>query len=235
MNTFTLIPMLTSILSVLLFISVLIAIIKRVASLAKQAKKALEKIAVSSQIYSAQKGKAVQRNVNEPKNSKTIVDAYINSPSAARLQKLSEKTPEQVYAILKDTLPPQKRLELQRILSNRNWKRDFFLFIDREDVDPFFKIDAESSASFEENSSEYILPDDELFTDFPSYSMNGEENGESPMEVAVQQKREENTTLKTAKRMEIKTIQKRKKLTPKKKMVIQAIIAKEILDRPRYE
>jgi len=235
MNTFTLISMLTSILSVLLFVSVLIAIIKRVASLAEQAKKAFEKIAVSSQPYAAQKGRVGQENASKPRNSKTIVDTYVNSSSAARLQKLSEKTPEQIYAILKDTLPPQKRLELQRILSNRNWKRDFLLFIDREGVHSFLKGDAIPSANFEESPSEYILPGDEIFTDFPTYSMNGEGNGESPMEVAVQQNKEENTTLKTAKRMEIKTIQKRKKLTPKKKMVIQAIIAKEILDRSRYE
>jgi hypothetical protein len=238
MNTFPLILILTSIIFAAVFISLLITVIKRIAAFAEQAKSALEKLSVSSKTQTFQKSGISTANADRNRKGKAINGGFQTDSSAAMIKRLSEMAPDQIYVTLKDSLSTKNRLDLQRILLTRNWKREFLSFINREEMEALLRNGAAPIPIFEESPpEEELIGDDELAKGFTAVvaNENGEGNGELQLGTPIQQTGAANVPLKIGKKMERKTAQKRKQLTPKQKMLMQAIIAKEIIDRPRYD
>lgn len=238
MNTSALILILFSLISAAVFISLVITVSKRVVAFADQAKSALEKLSVSSKTQTFQKSGISPANADRNRKGKAINGGFQTDSSAAMIKRLSEMAPDQIYATLKDSLSTKNRLDLQRILLTRNWKREFLSFINREEMEALLRNGAAPIPIFEESPpEEELIGDDELAKGFTAVvaNENGEGNGELQLGTPIQQTGAANAPLKIGKKMERKTAQKRKQLTPKQKMLMQAIIAKEIIDRPRYD
>lgn len=238
MNTSALILILFSLISAAVFISLVITVSKRVVAFADQAKSALEKLSVSSKTQTFQKSGISPANADRNRKGKAINGGFQTDSSAAMIKRLSEMAPDQIYATLKDSLSTKNRLDLQRILLTRNWKREFLSFIKREEMEALLRNGAAPIPIFEESPpEEELIGDDELAKGFTAVvaNENGEGNGELQLGTPIQQTGAANAPLKIGKKMERKTAQKRKQLTPKQKMLMQAIIAKEIIDRPRYD
>lgn len=209
-----LLPILLPILFMVIFFSVLISIVRRINRLAENARRR----AGAYQTTGLQQ--AVHRSLNGAGNE-----------NAKRLiEKLAALNPEQVYGFFQERLPEKYLQEVSRILTNRNWRREILMFVNRENLwqllmqaNPPITGNLQSDTETTDENDESLLftdyvtdPDAGLAEDFRTFS-------------------EEKKELKTAKRMEKTSIKTKNKLSGNQKALMRAVIAKEILDRPDFD
>lgn len=209
-----LLPILLPILFLVFFLSVLISIVRRINRMAENARLR----AGTSQTAAPQETFRRSLEVSGNENAKRLI------------KKMATMKPEQLYGFFQERLPEKYLEEVSRILTGRNWRREFLLFVNRENLwqvllmanPPKTGSGPNGMGLMDETDEEELVPDFEmepaveLADDFNVFSADKKE-------------------LKTAKRMEKSTIQNRKKLTRNQKALMRAVIAKEILDRPDFD
>ena len=209
-----LLPILLPILFLVFFLSVLISIVKRINRLAENARLRV----------GTSQAATLQQTVRQS------WDGSGNENAKRLIKKLATLNPEQVYGFFQERLPEKYLREISRILTNRNWRREILIFVNRENLwQLLLRADAPKTGS-DQNDTEPADETDEVqeFTDYnmdPAVGLADDFNFFS----------EDTKELKTAKRMEKSTIQNKKKHSGNQKALMRAVVAKEILDRPDFD
>ncbi|WP_153060327.1 hypothetical protein [Trichococcus alkaliphilus] len=209
-----LLPILLPILFLVFFLSVLVSIVKRINRLSENAR---------LRVGTAQAA-ALQQTFRQS------LDGAGNENAKQLIKKLATLKPEQVYGFFQDRLPEKYLREVSRILTNRNWRREILIFVNRENLWQLLLRANPPKTGSDQKDTE---PADEtvevpVFTD---YNMDPAVGLADDFTVFSEDKKE----LKTAKRMEKSTIHNKKKYSGNQKALMRAIIAKEILDRPDFD
>lgn len=209
-----LLPILLPILFLVFFLSVLISIVKRINRLAENAR--LRAGTSQATVLHQTVRQSFEGAGNE--NAKQLI------------KKLATLNPEQVYGFFQERLPEKYLREVSRILTNRNWRREILIFVNRENLWQLLLRTSPPKKGSDQNGTKPVTETDEeqAFTDYnmdPAVGLADDFIGFS----------EDKKELKTAKRMEKSTVQNRKKHSNKQKALMRAVIAKEILDRPDFD
>lgn len=209
-----LLPILLPILFLVFFLSILISIVKRINRLAENARLR----AGTSQTA------ALRQTVRQS------FDGAGNENAKQLIKKLATLKPEQVYGFFQERLPEKYLREVSQILTNRNWRREILIFVNRENL---WQLLLRANPLKTGNDQKDTEPADEtlevqVFTD---YNMDPAVGLADDFTVFSEDKKE----LKTAKRMEKSTIHDKKKYAGNQKALMRAVIAKEILDRPDFD
>lgn len=209
-----LLSILLPILFLVFFLSILISIVKRINRLAENARLR----AGTSQTA------ALQQTVRQS------FDSAGNENAKQLIKKLATLKPEQVYGFFQERLPEKYLREVSQILTNRNWRREILIFVNRENL---WQLLLRANPLKTGNDQKDTEPADEtlevqVFTD---YNMDPAVGLADDFTVFSEDKKE----LKTAKRMEKSTIHDKKKYAGNQKALMRAVIAKEILDRPDFD
>ncbi|SFE40378.1 hypothetical protein [Trichococcus pasteurii] len=209
-----LLPILLPILFLVIFLSVLISIVRRINRFSENARLRA----------GTSPAAALQQTFRQS------LDGAGNENAKRLINKLATMKPEQLYGFFQERLPEKYLGEVSRLLTNRNWRREILLFVNRENLwqlllraNPPKTGNGENGMELtDETDQGQLVPDFEMETavgladDFTVFSADKKE-------------------LKTAKRMEKSTIQNKKKFTGNQKALMRAVIAKEILDRPDFD
>ncbi|PTQ80778.1 hypothetical protein C8U37_1261 [Trichococcus patagoniensis] len=209
-----LLPILLPILFLAFFLSVLISIVKRINRLAENARLR----AGTSQAV------ALQQTVRQS------LDGSGNENAKQLIKKLATLKPEQIYGFFQERLPEQYLREVSRILTNRNWRSEILIFVNRENLWQLLLRANPPKTVSNQNDTEPADASDEVQV-FTDYNMDPAVGLADDFTVFSEDKKE----LKTAKRMEKSTIHNKKKYAGNQKALMRAIIAKEILDRPDFD
>jgi len=209
-----LLPILLPILFLVFFLSVLISIVKRINRLTENAR---------LRAGTAQSA-ALQQTVRQS------LDGAGNENAKRLIKILATLKPEQLYGFFQERLPEKYLREVSRILTNRNWRREILIFVNRENLWQLLLRANPPKMGSDQKETE---PADEtvevqVFTD---YNMDPAVGLADDFTVFSEDRKE----LKTAKRMEKSTIHNKKKYAGNQKALMRAVIAKEILDRPDFD
>lgn len=209
-----LLPILLPILFLVFFLSVLISIVKRINRLS-------ENVRLKS---GASQAAALQQTFRQS------LDGTGNENAKRLVKKMATMKPEQLYGFFQERLPEKYLGEVSRILTNRNWRREILLFVNREDLWQSLLRASPPKTDSEQNDTELTYENDEvqLFTDYDMDSAVGLADDFNFFS-------EDQKELKTAERMEKSTTQNKKKHSGNQKALMRAVIAKEILDRPDFD
>lgn len=209
-----LLPILLPILFLVFFLSVLISIVKRINRLSENARLR----------SGASQAAALQQTFRQS------LDGTGNENAKRLIKKMATMKPEQLYGFFQERLPEKYLGEVSRILTNRNWRREILLFVNRENLWQLLLRPSSPKTDSAQNDTEHADANDEvqLFTDYdmdPAAGLADDFNFFS----------DDQKELKTAERMEKSTIQNKKKHSGNQKALMRAVIAKEILDRPDFD
>lgn len=209
-----LLPILLPILFLVFFLAVLLSIVKRINRLSENTR---------LRVGTAQAA-ALQQTFRHS------WEGAGNENAKQLIKKLATLKPEQVYGFFQERLPEKYLREVSRILTNRNWRREILIFVNRENLWQLLLGANPPKIGSDQNDTE---PADETaeVQEFTDYNMDPAVGLADDFTVFSAEKKE----LKTAKRMEKSTIQNKKKYSGNQKALMRAVIAKEILDRPDFD
>lgn len=213
-NLAILLPVILPILFLVFFLSVLLSIVRRLNRLSDSGRK---------QANTSRAGSLQRTNL-------MTLDSDVNGNASRMVQKLATMKPEQLYGFFQERLPEKYLGEVSRILTDRNWRREILLFVNRENLwQPLLRTTPSNKDSIQAYENHSDEGDDEPF--FAEADTDSVEGLAEDFKLLSDDKKE----LKTAKRMEKSSAQIRKKHTAGQKALVKAFIAKEILERPDFD